>query len=82
MKGKIRIIAKFHRTDLVICSHSRERKPPSYSRRNTVYFRTLLACHVSYYHIVWGNETRFLQNQSQKFRSILYDGPRFLGGLC
>ena len=36
MKGKIRIIAKFHRTDLVICSHSRERKPPSYSRRNTV----------------------------------------------
>ena len=37
MKGKIRIIAKFHRTDLVICSHSRERKPPSYSRRNTVY---------------------------------------------
>ena len=37
MKGKIRIIAKFHRTDLVICSHSRERKPPSYSRRNTVF---------------------------------------------
>ena len=36
MKGKIRIIAKFHRTDLVICSHSRERKPPSYSQRNTV----------------------------------------------
>ena len=36
MKGKIRITAKFHRTDLVICSHSRERKPPSYSRRNTV----------------------------------------------
>ena len=36
MKGKIHIIAKFHRTDLVICSHSRERKPPSYSRRNTV----------------------------------------------
>ena len=35
-KGNIRIIAKFHRTDLVICSHSRERKPPSYSRRNTV----------------------------------------------
>ena len=37
MKGKIRIIAKFHRTDLVICSHFRERKPPSYSQRNTVY---------------------------------------------
>ena len=36
MKGKILIIAKFHRTDLVICSHSRERKPLSYSRRNTV----------------------------------------------
>ena len=27
MKGKFRIIAKFHRTDLVICSHSRERTP-------------------------------------------------------
>ena len=25
-KGKTRIIAKFHWTDLVICSHSRERK--------------------------------------------------------
>ena len=41
MKGKIRIIAKFHRTDLVICSHSRERKPPSYSRRNTVHYDPL-----------------------------------------
>ena len=26
-KGKIRIIAKLHRTDFVICSHSREEKP-------------------------------------------------------
>ena len=25
-KGKTSIIAKFHRTDLVLCSHSRERK--------------------------------------------------------
>ena len=25
-KGKTCILAKFHRTDLVICSHSRERK--------------------------------------------------------
>ena len=31
-KGKTSIIAKFHRTDLVICSHSREGKTPSYSR--------------------------------------------------
>ena len=30
-KGKTGIKAKFHRTDLVICSHSRERKMPSYS---------------------------------------------------
>ena len=28
--------AKFCRTDLVICSHSREGKPPSYSRINMV----------------------------------------------
>ena len=30
-KGETGIIAKFHRTDLVICSHSREGKTPSYS---------------------------------------------------
>ena len=35
-KGKIGIIAKFHRTDLVICSHSRGTKPPSYSQINMV----------------------------------------------
>ena len=39
MKGKTRIIAKFRWTDKVICSHSRERKPPSYSRRRTVYYQ-------------------------------------------
>ena len=35
--GKIGIIARFHRTDLVICSHSRGTKPLSYSRINTVH---------------------------------------------
>ena len=30
------ILTKFHRTDLVICSHSREGKTPSYSRINTL----------------------------------------------
>ena len=35
-KGKICIIAKFHWTDLVICSHSRERKTLTYSRRNNL----------------------------------------------
>ena len=30
------MIAKFHRTDLVICSHFRERKSLSYSQINTV----------------------------------------------
>ena len=35
-KGKTSIVAKFHRTDLVIFSHSRERKCQSYSRINTV----------------------------------------------
>ena len=33
-KGKTHIIAKFHRTDLVICSHSREEKTLSYSKIN------------------------------------------------
>ena len=35
-KGKARITAKLHRTDLIICTHSREGKTPSYSRINTV----------------------------------------------
>ena len=35
-KGKTRIIAKFDRTDLVICNHFREGKTPSNSRINTV----------------------------------------------
>ena len=36
-KGKIGIIAKFHRTDLVIWCHSRGTKTLSYSRINTVH---------------------------------------------
>ena len=35
-KGKTGIIAKYHRTDKVICSHSREGKTLSYSKINTV----------------------------------------------
>ena len=35
-KGKTLIIAIFRRTDLVIRSHSKERKSPSYSRIDTV----------------------------------------------
>ena len=35
-KGKTRIIAKFLRADLVICSYSREGETPSYIRKNTV----------------------------------------------
>ena len=35
-KGKTGVIAKFFRTDLVICSHSGEGKTQSYSRINTV----------------------------------------------
>ena len=33
-KGKTGIIAKFHRTDIVISSHSREKKTLSYSQIN------------------------------------------------
>ena len=36
MKGKSLIVAKFHRTDLVICCHSKGGKTLSYSRINTV----------------------------------------------
>ena len=36
-KGKTCIMAKFHKTDLAICSHSREEKSPSYSWINTVH---------------------------------------------
>ena len=32
--GKTRVIAKLHRTGLVICSRSREGKPPSYIQIN------------------------------------------------
>ena len=35
-KGKTHIIAKFHRTDSVICSNSRDGKTPSYSQLNTI----------------------------------------------
>ena len=35
-KGKIGIVAKFHRTDLVIGSHSRGTKTQSYSQINMV----------------------------------------------
>ena len=34
--GMVKLISKFHRTDSVISSHSREGKTPSYSRINTV----------------------------------------------
>ena len=36
-KGKICILATFHRTDLVICSHSREGKPLYYSQINMIF---------------------------------------------
>ena len=34
--GRIKLIAKFHRTDLLIFSHTREGKTPSYSQINKV----------------------------------------------
>ena len=36
VKLVLQCIAKFQRTDLIICSHSREGKPPSYSQINRV----------------------------------------------
>ena len=46
-KGKIGIIAKFHRTDLVIWSHSRGTKTLFYSRINTVCPECLVIQHNS-----------------------------------
>ena len=37
-KGKTFIISKFHRTDSVICHHSREWKTLPYSQINTIVF--------------------------------------------
>ena len=41
-KGKTRNIAKFHRTDLVTFSHSREGKTQAYNQVNTVYLAHLV----------------------------------------
>ena len=41
-KVKTCIKAKFYRTDLVICSHSVERKTSSYSRGNTKNYGTVM----------------------------------------
>ena len=41
-KGKTCIIAKFYMIDLLICSHSREGKTPSYSQINTIMHPPLL----------------------------------------
>ena len=38
------IVAKFHRTDSVICSHSREGKTLSYSQINTVSVGVVQLC--------------------------------------
>ena len=54
-KGKTWIIAKFHRANLLICSHSREGQTQSYSQRNTVvelkireYCMTTIVCFFSF----------------------------------
>ena len=40
--GKTHIIAKFRRTDLVICSHIREAKTPSCSQINMIPFLSIV----------------------------------------
>ena len=37
-KGKTRITAELHRTDLIICTHSTEGNTPFYSQINTVFW--------------------------------------------
>ena len=45
-KSKTRSTAKLHRTDLVICTHSREGKTQSYSRINTVSVSVFRICKI------------------------------------
>ena len=68
-KGKIGIIAKFHRTDLVIWSHSRGTKTLSYSRINTVNLITES--------FIYGN-TLFASNSSNRFFCFF---PRYFARL-
>ena len=51
--GKTHNTAKFHRADLVICSHSKERKTPSYSKINTVATVQCIFINLSKFKGVW-----------------------------
>ena len=52
-KGKTSITAKFHMTDLVIFSHSREKKSSPYSLINTGMFdKNLDVCYKIYLHLL------------------------------
>ena len=95
-KGKTRIIAKFDRTDFVICNLCREGKMQSYSQINMVLLKSIISelskqlvpcCILS---LIMHEATEYCissvvrmgfshPNQSQKSRSVLFDGSRFLG---
>ena len=66
------LIAKFHRTDfLVVCSHSREGKPLSYSRINTVIKYCLVT--TERYEFSLGLHLKFQHVQNSKLLVINYD---------
>ena len=71
-KGKTHIIAKFHRTYLVICSLSREGKTPSYSRNNTV--NSGVWIHLHYFYQAEKGKVFFLVSKGDAacFRNGIY----------
>ena len=54
-KGKIRIIAKFHTIDLVIYSHSTERKTPFYSQIITVLIFLMMSSFIDLWTVYIGS---------------------------
>ena len=70
-KDKTRITAKLHRTDLIICTHSREGNTPSNSRINTVYYyhTMVFLCTESFKITVsftWFDETSILKDPKRR----------------
>ena len=78
MEGKTGIIAKFHKTDLLISSHSRERKPVL--ELNKYDIPSYLELYNPYLPYFFGYKTEFffLPKQFQSSRSVLQDGSRSL----
>ena len=65
-EGKALIIVKFHKADLVTCSHSREGKTPCYSGINMVYWKCAF----------YFQGLRDLPSHTQNPKASFFDNPR------